>query len=212
MSPRPLPLLLALAAALVVALVLVIALGGPSHAPAPADTAASEATNASGFDGAALPPAPLAPGFTLTDQSGRRVSLSDYRGQVVALTFLYSRCGATCFLMAQQIRGALDELPRPVPVLVVSADPRADAPASVARFLREVGLTGRVEYLTGTRAQLAPVWRAYRIIPAEADAGQFVRFASLWLLDGRGRERVLFEPEVLTPEALVHDIRKLGGD
>ena len=53
------------------------------------------------------------------------------------LAFLYSTCGATCVLIAQQIRGALDELPRPVPVLIVSADPRADTPARVKRFLAQ---------------------------------------------------------------------------
>ena len=36
-----------------------------------------------------------------------------YRGQVTILAFLYSTCGATCVLIAQQIRGALDELPAP---------------------------------------------------------------------------------------------------
>ncbi len=73
------------------------------------------------------------------------MSLSSYRGQVVVLAFLYSTCGATCTLIAQQIRGALDELPQPVPVLIVSADPAADTPASVARFLARVSLTGRIQ-------------------------------------------------------------------
>ena len=66
-------------------------------------------SSASGFDGAALP-AIVAHDFTLTDQYGHLVSLSDYRGQVVVLAFLYSTCGPTCIVIAQQIRGALDEL------------------------------------------------------------------------------------------------------
>jgi cytochrome oxidase Cu insertion factor (SCO1/SenC/PrrC family) len=112
-------------------------------------------------------------------------------------------------VIAQQIRGALDELPRPVPVLVVSADPAADTPAHVRRFLEEVSLTGRVQYLTGRLSRLRSIWRAYRVTPASAGAGAFERFASVLLLDGQGRERVLFEQEQLTPESLAHDIRKL---
>ena len=72
-----------------------------------------------------------------------------------------------------------------------------------------MSLTGRVQYLTGPRSRLRALWRAYRITPASVSRAQFDRFASLLLLDGRGRERVLFEPDVLTPEALAHDIRKL---
>jgi len=211
MRLRPFPHLLVLAAALAVAAALVVALAERSGNGSSATPAASEATTGSGFDGAVLPPSPVAPGFTLADQHGRTVSLGDYRGQVTILTFLYSRCGATCILIAQQIRGALDELPKPVPVVIVSADPAADTPASVARFLGEVSLSSRAEYLSGPLSQLRPIWRAYRVTPASSSRAAFDRFASLLLIDARGRERVLFEPEVLTPESLAHDIRKLQG-
>ncbi len=69
-----------------------------------------------------------APPLRLTDIGGRPVALSDYRGRVVVLTFLYPGCGAACTVIAQQIRGALDELASPVPVVIVSADPAADSP------------------------------------------------------------------------------------
>jgi protein SCO1/2 len=193
-----------------VAVVLVAILAAPSdHDGASSTVPGSEAANSSGFDGAAIPPSPLAPDFALTDQYGRSVSLSGLRGHVAVVTFLYSTCGATCVLIAQQIRGALDELPQPVPVLIVSADPTTDTPASVARFLAKVSLTGRVRYLTGSLAQLRPIWRAYNVHPASAGRAAFDRYAFLLLLDVRGRERVLFEPEVLTPEALAHDVGKL---
>jgi protein SCO1/2 len=209
----PLLLLLALLAVLAVAILLVAILAAPSdHHGASSTVSGSEATNSSGFDGAAIPPSPLASDFTLTDQNGRSVSLSSVRGHVAVVTFLYSTCGATCVLIAQQIRGALDELPHPVPVLIVSADPAADTPASVARFLAQVSLTGRVQYLMGSPAQLRPVWRAYRVHPAGAGRAAFDRFAFLLLLDARGRERVLFEPTVLTPEALAHDIGRLQAE
>lgn len=210
MSRRRPVFVLAFLAVLAVAIVLVAVLAAPSaHDGASSTVPGSGATNSSGFAGAVIPPSPLAPDFTLTDQYGRSVSLSSVRGHVAVLTFLYSTCGATCVLIAQQIRGALDELPHPVPVLIVSADPGADTPASVARFLARVSLTGRVHYLTGSLAQLYPIWRAYRVHPATVSRAAFDRFAFLLLLDARGRERVLFEPEQLTPESLAHDIREL---
>lgn len=162
-----------------------------------------------GFEGAALPGARAAPDFRLTDQYGRSVSLGGLRGGPVVLAFLYSGCGATCVLIAQQIRGALDELHRPVAVLLVSADPRGDTPASVRHFLAQVSLSGRVHYLTGPLSELRRTWREYRVTPASAGSRAFDRFATVLLIDPRGSERVLYGQEQLTPEALVHDIGKL---
>jgi len=162
-----------------------------------------------GFDGAALPPGGAIHDFTLIDQYGRRVSLSGFRGQVVMLSFLYPTCGATCVLIAEQIRGALDELHNRVPVLIVSAEPAADTAASERRFLARVSLGGRALYLTGTRAQLEPLWRAYRVQPASAGASAFASYAGVLLLDRTGAARVLFEQEQLSPEALAHDVLAL---
>jgi protein SCO1/2 len=197
------------------ALILAVTLGGSSErssSPPPSSAAPSGVRAAtSGFDGAALPATAPAHEFTLSDQAGRSVSLHEYQGQVTVLAFLYSTCGATCIVIAQQIRGALDELPHPVPVLFISADPGVDTSAHISRFLGQVSLTGRVHYLTGSLAALKPIWRAYGIVPATAGAAAFKRFASVFLLDGSGRERVVFQLEQLTPEALAHDIGKLAG-
>jgi protein SCO1/2 len=163
-----------------------------------------------GFAGAALPAGVPARDFTLEDQSGRRVSLAGYRGQVVILAFVSSTCGATCILIAQQIRGALDELPRPVPVLFVSVDPRADTGARVGRFLETVGLTGRASYLSGPPAALRPIWRAYGVLPVTSNRAVLERAASVLLLDRNGRRRVVFGVEQLTPEGVAHDVRKLS--
>jgi len=191
--------------------------GNANPSSSSSSQSASSLENESGFDGAALPGTVLAPDFTLRDQSGRSVSLREYRGRVVVLTFLYSTCGDTCTLFAQQIRGALEELeeehaPRPA-VLIVSADPAADTPAHVARFLAAASLTGRAEYLTGSLRQLQPIWRAYHVHAASAGRATFDEYASVLLIDGRGRERVLFQSEDLTLEGIRHDIAKLqaGG-
>jgi protein SCO1 len=210
-------LLLGLVTGLALAGALVLILDRPrTRSGGGATTAGVDARAGAGFDGALLPGGLRAPDFTLTDQRGRRVSLLQYRGRVAILTFLSTACPPTCPLVAQQIRGALDELdadpaPHPVPVLIVSANPAADTPAAVRRFLAEAGLAGRVEYLTGTLAELRPVWRAYGIDPAQlGDAGS-PHPASVLLIDRAGYERDLFEVEQLTPEGLAHDVRRVEG-
>jgi protein SCO1/2 len=194
------------------ALALMIALTGCSSGSS--STSGSSATEprptgASGFDGAALPSGVSAPTFSLRDQAGAPASLAAYRGRVVIVAFLYSSCGSACVVIAQQIRGALDELRKAVPVLVITADPAADTSTSVKRFLQQVSLSGRVRWLSGSPAQLRPVWQAFRVLPASAGQAAFARTASVFLIDRRGMERVIFQLEQLTPEALSHDVRKL---
>jgi protein SCO1/2 len=204
---RP-PLRLVLpAASLLFALILVLAI---VLGDSPGGSSSHSATQNGGFDGAAFPPGVRAHDFTLSDQRGRSVSLSAYRGKVVALAFLSSDC-RTCTLVAQQVRGALDELGATpaVRTIFVTTDPKADTPASVKRFLNETSLTGRVEYLAGTPAQLRPVWHAYGIPPASAGKAASEAATTVLLIDRSGAERVGFGLEQITPEGLAHDIRLL---
>ena len=195
----------ALALALALALATVLA-GCSSRRPTGGASASGGSTR---FLGAALPAGVGARDFTLTDQAGRRVSLASYRGAVTILAFLYSTCGGECTVIAQQIRGALDELPAGVRALLVSADPAADTRAHVASFLAATSLAGRVRYLVGSERVLRPLWRAYDVPPASSRSPRFARATPLVLIDRAGRERVLFQLEQLTPEALAHDVRVL---
>jgi protein SCO1/2 len=162
-----------------------------------------------GFAGALRPPGIPPADFTLRDQDGRPAALAAYRGRPVIVTFMYSTCKDTCPLMADQIRGALDELGHDVPTLAVSVDPAGDTPLNTKRFLARHGLTGRARFLLGTRAQLAPVWRAYGIRPqTNSDAHS----AYVVLIDKRGRQRVAFPASELTPEGLAHDVKALQAE
>jgi protein SCO1/2 len=167
------------------------------------------ATGAGGFAGS-LRPAEIPPqDFILRDQDGERVALSDLRGRVTVLTFLYSTCEDTCPVTATTIRGALDDLGHDVPALAVSVDPANDTPARARRFLSERRLTGRMRFLLGDRAALARVWDAYGIRP-QGEA--FEHSAYVLLIDAAGRQRVSFPVDRLTSEGLVHDIRRLEAE
>jgi protein SCO1/2 len=182
--------------------------GASKSTSAPAATSAAEGAQGSAFVGAALPlEAPH--DFTLADELGRSASPREYRGRVVLLAFLGTRCGAPCIVVAEQIRGALDQLSRTVPVLLVSVQPASDSRAAIARFLARVSLAGRARYLTGSLAALRAAWLPYRVRAPVSGGAAFERFAPVILLDRAGRARVEYALEQLTPEALAHDIRAL---
>jgi protein SCO1/2 len=148
--------------------------------------------------------------FRLRDQDGKSVTLRQFRGQVVVLTFMYTTCRDTCPLTATQIRGALDDLGRDVPALAVSVDPVNDTPARARKFLFQRGLGhDRMRFLLGSRAQLAPLWKAYGIRP---QGTAFDHSAYVLLVDRHGRQRIGFPVGQLVPEDLAHDIRRLRAE
>jgi protein SCO1/2 len=162
------------------------------------------------FDGPTLPPHLRAANFSLVDQNGHRVTFSSYRGRVVILTFMHSLCKEACPLMAEQIKGALNDLPnagRGIPAIAVSVDPKEDTPANRRHFLAKYQMTGRLEFLNGPVATLREVWHAYAIQPEDGPKENHSAF--VLLIDKRGFERVGFPVAELTPEDLSHDIAVL---
>jgi len=170
----------------------------------------AHSSSSSSFDGPTMPPGLHAANFSLLDQNGHRVSLSAYRGQVVVLTFIHSLCRDTCPFMAEQIKGALNDLSeagQPVPPAIgVSVAPGEDTSANRRKFLAQHEMIGRLAFVNGPLRLMRPIWHAYAIQPVtpKIDHSTFVL-----LIDKRGIERVGFPADELTPEGLAHDIRVL---
>jgi protein SCO1 len=161
------------------------------------------------FDGPTMPPGLRAKNFSLTDQYGHQVTLSQYRGKVVVLTFIHSLCHDTCPFMVEQIKGALNELPddgHGIPTIGVSVEPSQDTVANRRAFLARHDMTGRMEYVNGPMPAMRRLWHDYAIRPVtpKVDHSTFVL-----LINKRGLERVGYAADQLTPEDLAHDIRVL---
>ena len=92
----------------------------PVHGPAMAHTTTG--------DDARLPTIGPAPDFSLTSQDGATVSLDDYRGKVVAVTFIFTSCVDTCPLLTAkmaQVQDALgDGFGRKIAFVSITVDPR----------------------------------------------------------------------------------------
>src|SRR3954471_19028807 len=200
MTPMPvrvrLALMLAATLVLTAALAIVLFTGRSEHA------------GGAGFDGALRPPGIPPIAFSLKDQDGKTATLAQYRGRPVMLTFMYSTCRDTCPLTAQQIKGALDQLGSDVPTLAISVDPANDTQLNARRFVNRQGLTKRMRFLLGSRAQLAPIWKAYGVQP---QGKAFDHTSYVVLIDRGGGQRVGWPGDKLVPEGLAHDLRLLGA-
>ena len=169
---------------------------------------ASEKAAPPRFEGGIMPDGVRAPDFALRDERNRPVSMEQFRGRPVVVTFLYTTCEDTCPTQAQQVKGALDLLDRPVPALAIAVDPPRDTPAKARDFLDKYDLSGRLRWVLGSRAELEELWRGFAIqeqLPDEEHQSRIV------LVDRDGFQRIGFPGSQATPERLAHDLRELGA-
>jgi protein SCO1 len=156
------------------------------------------------------PGAKPAPGLALRDQFGALVSLRSLHGHVVLLTFLDSRCKRECPLEGHVLRDVQRGLRGTgvVPV-VVSVDPWADTGASAKAFAARSGWSGGWHWLLGSRAALAPVWRAYHIA-VRRTPGDVLHSTALYVIDSVGdlRAGYLFP---FSAAAVTRDVQRVEG-
>jgi protein SCO1/2 len=192
-----------------------VLLDGPSKPKPALPGGVGETTAASAFDGGTLTPAKAAPPTTLRNYLGKTVSLSQYRGKAVFVTFLYTHCPDVCPLIASNLYAtqvALGAERAKVQMLAISVDPKGDTPSSVAAFLRAHRLVGRMQYLVGSAAQLGRVWAAWNV-GSERDAGspELVDHSALvYGISASGSLTTIY-PADFKPADLVHDTPLLIG-
>ena len=127
---------------------------------------ACSSVNDRSFAGTVLSAAPEAIDFTLVDQFGETVRLSDYQNQVVVLTFVYTACNDICPVIAHHLKDTekyLSYEPNEIAILLISVDPGSDTIKSTQQFLSDYGMLEKWKYLVGEEEALKAVWRAFYI-------------------------------------------------
>ena len=160
-----------------------------------------------------------APGFTLTDQHGRQVSLSGLRGKVVLLTFLDPVCVTDCPLIAQEFRQAgqlLGADNRRVELVAVNLNPIYSQLDYIRAFDRAEGLdtVPNWHFLTSDQARLRQVWRAYGVASQVLRAGAMLGHSDVaFVVDQRGYlvQELNFDPGPGTPVTKSSFAAQLAG-
>ena len=116
-----------------------------------------------------LPEIGPAPDFALVSQDGARVALQDFRGKIVAVTFIYTSCPDICPLLTEMLAGVQDELgadfgPR-VAFVSITVDPARDTPEVLKAYAQGVGANpAGWSFLTGEVAAVREVARRYGVV------------------------------------------------
>jgi cytochrome oxidase Cu insertion factor (SCO1/SenC/PrrC family) len=151
--------------------------------------------------------------FTLTNQHGKRVSLSDFRGKVVLLYFGFTYCPDVCPVDLAVIAETLKSLGKSgdqVQPLFVTLDPARDTRELLRGYV--AAFHPRIVALTGSEDEIRRVATAYKVFfekvtPTDSKTYFVDHSAFTFLLDREGKY-VLFFPPGTPPKRMTARVRE----
>ena len=103
--------------------------------------------------------------FQLIDDKGEIVTMSQFEGQVVVVTFLFTRCPDICPVVSANLAFIAQELGdlhgTSVQILTVTVDPWTDNSSVLGNYADVRGLSW--PHLTGSVEDLEPVWMNFDV-------------------------------------------------
>jgi protein SCO1 len=163
-----------------------------------------------------LPEIAPAPEFTLTSQDGTSVSLADFRGKVVAVTFIYTLCTDTCPVLTPMMSFVQDrlgpEFGRKIAFVSITVDPERDTPAVLKEYALAFGADLRGwSFLTGAPEVIRDVTRRYGVFAGGASDGAISHSFLTSVVDPRGILRVQYLGARFDPEEFRRDLLSLAS-
>lgn len=152
--------------------------------------------------------------FTLTSELGETVTLSDYRGKVVLVNFMFTRCYDICPILTGKLAMIHEELKakhgNDVRFLSVTVDPDHDSPAVLQEFAEAMDYDPKGwSFLTGGEAEVQKVANAYGVLMAKTSANFVNHNLLTTVVDRDGMMRVQYLGERFDHMDLYADLAAL---
>jgi cytochrome oxidase Cu insertion factor (SCO1/SenC/PrrC family) len=150
--------------------------------------------------------------FTLTDQDGKKLSSTAFRGKYQLIYFGYSFCPDVCPTTLGVIAQALDKMgveqKRIVPILI-TIDPERDTPSVLKKYMAAFG--ERFVGFTGSLAEIETVEKKYRVYakktPLPEGNGYGMDHSSVIYLMAPDGRLVSFYDELISPDDLLKELK-----
>jgi len=161
-----------------------------------------------------LPVVAAAPEFMLTNQAGERVRLTDLRGKVLAVTFIYTSCADTCPILTAKMASLQSKLGSAfgphVRFISITVDPEIDTPEVLGRYAAAQGANlGGWSFLTGSPAEIQEVVRRYGAFARKSQQGDVDHLFLTSLVDRQGSIRVQYLGSRFAPDEMLRDLQAL---
>jgi protein SCO1/2 len=157
-----------------------------------------------------------APEFVLQDTTGKPVRLSDYRGRVVLLAFVFTTCPGVCPLISKQMAALQDGLKRDglfgrkANMLSVTVDPETDTAPVLTAYAKTYGADpAGWRFLRETQEKTKPVLKAYDEWTKLLPKGELDHPARVYLIDHNGNIREIYSLAFFNERQALIDMKKL---
>jgi protein SCO1/2 len=157
-----------------------------------------------------------APDFELIDQNGAKLALSDLRGKLVLLDFVFTSCPGPCPILTSSHvtlqRKLPPELRERTRFVSISLDPVRDTPMALRAYALERGadLTGW-SFLTGDPEAVARVIQAYGVGTMRDPSGELTHLVATFLIDADGQIAQRFIGLEHEPDELLRALQSLSS-
>ena len=161
-----------------------------------------------------LPKIAPAPVFALTSQDGGQVTLADFRGKVVAVTFIFTLCTATCPVLTPMMSFVQDQLGSDfgakIAFISITVDPERDTPQVLKEYAQAFGanLAGW-SFLTGAPTAIQEVTHGYGVYASKSKNGDVDHTFLTSIVDPHGILRVQYLGVRFDPEEFRRDLLSL---
>jgi protein SCO1/2 len=164
-----------------------------------------------------LPVIGPAPSFALVDQTGHALSLSDLRGNVLAINFVFTTCSDSCPIVTAKMveiqRRLGKDFGARVRFVSISVDPLTDTPERLRAYAAKFGAdVPGWSFLTGTPAQIDQVVRDFGAYARRAAGGAVEHLTLTSLVDPKGRLRVQYLGYRFQEGEMLADLQELLGE
>ena len=155
-------------------------------------------------------------GFKFTNELGQAVSLDEFQGQALAITFIYTRCPlpeycprlSKNFQEASQKLAAMTNAPANWHFLSVSFEPEFDSPAMLKAYGESYGYNpAHWNFLTGSAEKLGELARACGVT-YEPNAGAINHNFRTLIVDAAGHLQMVFPTSGDLSDAIVTEMLK----
>ena len=150
------------------------------------------------------------PSFSLIDQAGKTVNLSDFSGKVVVVDFIYTRCPLpdVCPRLSANF-AAVSKKRRDVEFLSITIDPQFDTPEVLSEYARRWQAGASWKFLTGTAEQIQEVAGLFGLIywPEE---GSITHTVATAVIGKAGRLAAKIDGAGYRPDQLIALIDRAG--
>lgn len=130
-----------------------------------------------------------------TDMNGKKVSLSDFQGELLITSMIFTNCEFACPTIVNNTKAIQEELGNDfnIKYMFVSFDHKRDTPEQLKSFHKEQKLNKDWTFLTGSSSNIRIYSMIFNISYQELDNGDFSHTNAIFLVGKNGEILDSFE-------------------